>query len=359
MDISMIFNEYVAVINENPQYIIGLLSDNGTVIYCSNNSYLGKVIPLQTENSNDKIYFLDNMVKNVSYVWISGGKDSLSVLAHLLAESFKTRIMYEIEKEKELIEMSEEDVLVNKLISKNTKNYDEIFAVSKGLGIKANLPRVAILIINSQSLIKNEIRDLRYKISDKQTFYSQIDNNKLLIFKSINHQYDNLSIKEYLLDFVKEIQQWGFLNSRFIIGTIQDNFIDYIESYNCCEWLVNSFLLHDNIIYFDDFIGPYIFAKTNYKKLQSIFRYYSNKLTESEKKELISLTENLYISDYNLSQTADKMFIHKNTLLYRIKKYEDLLSLNLRQSFHGKMYLYFFSVYLKQEILKGDYHENQ
>ena len=42
-------------------------------------------------------------------------------------------------------------------------------------------------------------------------------------------------------------------------------------------------------------------------------------------------------ADFSVNKTAQEMFIHKNTLIYKLKKYEDALGIDITGSTKGRV----------------------
>lgn len=72
---------------------------------------------------------------------------------------------------------------------------------------------------------------------------------------------------------------------------------------------------------------------------------------ESEK-ELVRSLRLYLLNGRNISRTADKLNIHRNTLMYRLQRLEDLLGLNLKEIDEQE----FLNLYLT--CLTGDYRES-
>jgi len=52
---------------------------------------------------------------------------------------------------------------------------------------------------------------------------------------------------------------------------------------------------------------------------------------------MIEIARQMVASDFSINQTAQSLFIHKNTLLYKLKKYEIALNLNITGSTKGRV----------------------
>lgn len=63
-------------------------------------------------------------------------------------------------------------------------------------------------------------------------------------------------------------------------------------------------------------------------------------ITEVTAKDWISKSwygqaDALYENNFNISQAAESLFLHKNTLIYKLKKYEETFQIDIRGDFKG------------------------
>lgn len=91
--------------------------------------------------------------------------------------------------------------------------------------------------------------------------------------------------------------------------------------------------------YTDDYY--YLFLSQQIEKREAVFFYehYLDSLLAFDKENKSNLVETLQIyleENRNITQSAKRLFIHRNTLLYRIDKVESLLGIDLSQSSNSK-----------------------
>ena len=65
--------------------------------------------------------------------------------------------------------------------------------------------------------------------------------------------------------------------------------------------------------------------------------------------ELEEISKALLMNDFNLTQAAEELFLHKNTLIYKLKKYEEVFQIDIRGSFQGKILLILISYMLREQ----------
>lgn len=123
----------------------------------------------------------------------------------------------------------------------------------------------------------------------------------------------------------------------------------YNVSYNNCTWLQQNVKLSENEpMFFIDYLSEYFFSKIQTSDVGNIFDFYKERHKEIDIDEFILICDKLIFNDYNITQTAQDLFLHKNTLIYKIKKYEEIFNIDIRGSFDGKILLALISTTLKK-----------
>ena len=68
MIIDSVFQEFIKVVQENRNYTIGLVNEDGKVTACSDENLIGSVQNVDAPDSNNLFYRI--RVKNVDYGWL-------------------------------------------------------------------------------------------------------------------------------------------------------------------------------------------------------------------------------------------------------------------------------------------------
>ncbi|WP_334333094.1 PucR family transcriptional regulator [Companilactobacillus sp. HBUAS59544] len=335
MELNQIFKEFIHVVQENPDYIIGLLDINKRIVSCSDVKRVGEYI---SSDGNNKIYRIIVNGQILGYLWINGPQDAVSVVGNILFDSLKTRIQYELNQEMALKSLTVDDQIIEELLKKDGFNYNYISDLMKKINFNKNVSRVSIYVVNEDGFDKREIASLKYKINEHDTIYSLLDDKRLIIFKVIPEKIDEKSYKNYILTFVSGLIDWGMENNYFAIGTIQRNIELYRFSYDNCIWIRENIRMKPGEpVYFNDNLILYIMSQSKKAELDDLLNFYKNKAGSIDINEFIKIINGLYSNDFNIKKTAEKIFVHKNTLMYRIKKYEEIFKMDIRGSFQDKI----------------------
>lgn len=359
MKLEQIFKEFILVVQENPKYKIGFVDNFGKVISSSDEKENGQIIDFNRQSSNDHFYKIAVKGTNYGYLWVNGRDDSLGIVANLLSESLKTRIIFEMNQESTRQSLSLEDQLIKALITKDGFDIDEVLGLIKNLHIDSSLPRVAINIIKNTPFNTQEVTDLKYKINEDETIYSLMKENEILMFKLIPGNLMERRVREYLDRFIAELQEWGLTDCYYIVGSVQEKIRLYEASFSHCNWMKKNCVFADQkVFHFWDHILNYLAANLSHQQANNLFDYSSSEASKIDVRELVTIARHLYENDYNLTQTAESLFLHKNTLIYKIKRFEELFQLDIRGSFQGKIQFYLLANYLNENSKRGQAGEN-
>lgn len=96
------------------------------------------------------------------------------------------------------------------------------------------------------------------------------------------------------------------------------------------------------VTFFEDLGAVRLLANVSWELLDDYYKEYLDALVEYDDKNGTNLLETLQVyfqQNADLNQTAEKLFMHSNTLRYRLKKIEELLDTDL-QRFDNRLNLY-------------------
>lgn len=352
MMLDKIFKELISVVKEDPKYTIGLLSNSGEVMSCSKEEYISNKFDINNSKFGDKFYGINVNNENYGYLWVNGDDENM-MIGNLILDSLKTRLLYEIKENSLKKKLTKEDELVKLLLDQKEFNIEKILLLIDELGIDESLPRLAILAHNEKGFDIDEIKGIKLHSDSKSILYSLIDTNNLLLYKDIDTHLDVDEGKKQINTYIESLREWGLDESNFCVGSLQNKLRNYVVSYDNCLWLRNNnYLKQDITIYFNNYLLDYCTSSEKSFGILDIFKYQLSNLDSSDIIEMVEITDNLTRNDYNISKTAQDMYLHKNTLIYKIKKYEKNFRMNIRSSFQGKVLLLLLAQAVKEKEME-------
>lgn len=354
MYIGDIFEEFKQVINENNNYIIGIVDKKCIIKFCSKESLVGKYIDIKKNNLENIFYEIKIDDRSNAYLWVNGSDENLPIISKLLYDSLSVRLLYESNQFDLDNKKTKDDELVKYLLKKDSIQVDSITKLIKDLEINKDLPRVCIYIFNKNGFDTREIVNLRIKPENSEIIASQIDNHTLLIFKDVPKktiEYENeILFKNYITEYIYGLYDWGITGTVYV-GTIQNKFKNYYYSYESCKWLKEYILDSlENIYFISDNYYEYFIKDLNIENVEKAYDFYYSLCKDIDLKELIEIENRLEMFDFNLTKTAESLYLHKNTLIYKIKKYEEIFKLDIRNSFYDKITISLIVKMFKEKI---------
>lgn len=186
--------------------------------------------------------------------------------------------------------------------------------------------------ITNQSLeyISNIIKSFLYKID--LSFILDIQDNYIICIVGLKSMEDFTEQKNMLISVQKELSKYGQLSLS--IGDIYENIYDIKESYNESMKAFKLYKANNWNLEVIDYqsIGFYkiLFEVKDYSKLKKYCDEVLGSIIENEKNYSLLETLRCYLkNNCNLINTSQEMFIHRNTLIYRLNKIKKILNSNL------------------------------
>ncbi|MEA1976108.1 MAG: helix-turn-helix domain-containing protein, partial [Bacillota bacterium] len=95
--------------------------------------------------------------------------------------------------------------------------------------------------------------------------------------------------------------------------------------------LAERFNIKNDICYYEDFLVPLIVDNMNKDLLIKLNKNNSDKYNKIfQNKDLIFTAESFFKNNLNITETSEKIFVHRNTLIYRINKIKEISGFDLR-----------------------------
>lgn len=348
MEVIKIFKEFINVVIKNQKYTVALLDEEGFIISCSN----PKLIQSNIKNLNSEDIIVDDIEINGRFYGklLVQGNEGLEMIAGILLESLKTRLLYEIDEFKLQEKLSVDDQIIKYILSDEPLNQSSIVSLVEEIGIDQTKTRVAMLVINPTGFNKDEVTRLKLKKDSNEILYTLLDSKKLLIFKDVSDS-DSDTFEYEIHEYIEGLQQWGLVNCSFYVGSHQNQMAAYRDSYQQSLWLSQNMNIDANhTVIFKDCAMRYFASFISNHTLAGYFDFFIEQLNEEGLEELIQIADALFSNNFNISQAANSIFIHKNTLIYKLQKFEELFQIKIRSDFDSKMVFSLLSYYANNKL---------
>ncbi|SMB81613.1 PucR C-terminal helix-turn-helix domain-containing protein [Desulfonispora thiosulfatigenes DSM 11270] len=313
---------------------------------------------IKDDSSNQVIVSILAGRKKYGVVLILDEEDSINDFTVIALERSATVAALEIMKEKAIFETEirlQRDFIDELLVNKYVEGYS-LVKRANDFGWDINKEFVIMNVyIDNYSLNQRKI-DKMYEMEDfKSEIYNTIKkvvlaNTKnsiltergdgFLLFLDTNFA-DTKEVKEYCLFIAKKIKknvETKFLDISLSIGiskTVKEigNFSTGYEEANQALTIGRKVLGSGKIYNFDD-MGVYriLFSNQDNNSLNEFYKEYLEMLVQYDQKnntDYVHTLEQYYKYNANVLLTAENLFMHRNTLNYRLKRIRQILNLDI------------------------------
>ena len=321
---------------------LGIIDDKGVVIACSQ---LSKIGTSHNEILDEISYTYDVLVSDgytyrpigsharIDYiVFVEGDDDIAKSISALLSVSFSNiKTLYD--------EKYDKVNFIKNIILDNILPGD-IYIKSKELRFDSEVNRVVILVrfqsaadVIPYDLIQNMFPD---KARD---YVISVGENDIVLVKELKSANDPKGIEKIAKGIVDTLQSEFYLKTTVGIGSVVTSVKELARSYKDAQVALEVGKVFDTektVINYENLgIGRLIYQLPTTlceMFLQEVFKRGS---LESLDRETLQTIHAFFDNNLNVSETSRKLFVHRNTLVYRLEKIKKLTGLDLREFDHA------------------------
>ena len=206
---------------------------------------------------------------------------------------------------------------------------------SKKLHIAGSVRRAIILFeINAESeQIASEMLSGLFTVQNGD-YLTEVDENSVILIKSLDENEGYKEIEDAAKTALDMLNMEAMVNARGSYGTIVEELKDLSRSYKEARMAMDVgriFYAGKRVISYNELgIGRLIYQlPPNLCRMfiQEIFE--SGEMTEFDQ-EILTTINTFFDNNLNVSETARQLFVHRNTLVYRIEKLQKSTGLDIR-----------------------------
>ena len=317
---------------------IGVIDDTGVIIACSELVKIGEA----RHGIHDELAYTSDGVTVEGYtyrpigtaakweyiVFVEGEDDTAERLADILSISLSTiKNLYD--------EKYDKNSFIKNIILDNILPSD-IYIKGKELRFNTEEVRVVFLIkflSRTEVLPFNMVQQI---FPDKNKDYViSISEQDIVVVKEIKGGTDIREIEKLARSIADTLGTEFYAKVAIGIGTAVDNIKDLARSYKEAQTAIEVGKVFDTektVISYENLgIGRLIYQLPTTlceMFLQEVFKYGS---LESLDHETLMTIQCFFENNLNVSETSRKLFVHRNTLVYRLEKIRKLTGLDLRE----------------------------
>lgn len=205
---------------------------------------------------------------------------------------------------------------------------DEIKSLCNKFNIEYDSMAQVVIIKLSEDIIDDSDSIVTSMYQDE--IIIRLNNNTLTFIKFINDAEDD-GIEQSIYDAIfSEL----LYEPDIGVGTIAENLSYLHESYEKANLLIElgkNFCQNRKIYYYNDLLLPLLINNVKISKLKDLLGFTNCNIEEIViDNELLLTATNFLDNNLNISDTARKLYVHRNTLIYRLNKIQNITGLDLR-----------------------------
>ena len=339
-----VFQSVMIQLREISDHTFGVIDNEGCVVSCTDASLLGERwtdAALRVGNASDNVVTFGqktfkSMVSNSNYfeyaVFCTGDDEasrSMCQLAYIALNDAKN--FYE--------EKHDRGTFVKNIIMDNILPGD-IYIRAKELHFATDAPRAVFLIRQLGHSDVATVDVLSNLYTDKlQDFVLSINENDIAVVKQISGTTTSAELEKMAAAMEETLKNELRIRTVIGIGTIADHLRELADSYKEAQTAIDVGKVFDtekSIINYENLgIGRLIYQLPT--TLCEIFlsEVFKKSSIDALDQETLFTINKFFENNLNVSETSRKLFVHRNTLVYRLEKIKKLTGLDLRQFDHA------------------------
>ena len=336
-----IFQNVVLQLKENTDRTVGVIDAEGTVIACSELTGIGKKWAKYVEAidaaeggcialEGKTFKALEGWGGQFDFAAFTRGEDALSsTVCSMATVALNTAKSYYEEKH-------DKTSFVKSILSDNILLSD-IYVRAKELHVEAELNRgVFVVRRTDEKADAIPVETVQNIFPDRQTsFVLSMGEDDVVLVQQLGDNVEMSDLEKTAAQIEETLRVNGESTVVVGIGTVATHLRDLAKSYKEAQMAIEVGKVFDTekyIISYENLgIGRLIYQLPTTlceMFLQEVFK--KNPIDALDKETLFTINK-FFENNLILSETARKLFVHRNTLVYRLEKIKKLTGLDLRE----------------------------
>ncbi len=337
---SRIFQSVVLQMKDSTDRAIGVIDSEGTVVACNELTNIGERWPGVVEAVNgaggDCITFEGKTFKTLTSwnsqfeyaVFVRGEDEQARLVCTLAVVALNGAKAYYEEKH-------DKATFVKSIISDNILLGD-IYVRAKELHFVSEMPRAVFLIRQTGGGDVAAIDVVQSLFPDRQVdFVLSTSETDVTLIKQLGESSDGRDLYKIAKQIEEALAEELNIKAVIGIGTVVNHIRDLARAHKEAQVAIDVGKVFDtekSIINYENLgIGRLIYQLPTTlceMFLQEVFK--KNPIDALDQETLFTINK-FFENNLNVSETARKLFVHRNTLVYRLEKIKKLTGLDLRE----------------------------
>lgn len=231
-------------------------------------------------------------------------------------------------------ERFDKDNFIKNLLLDNLLLVD-IFSRAKKLHIQPEVRRVAMIIEGATDKDNNVLEIMRTNFgSNNKDFITAVDESNVIVVKELKDNETEEDVQKYCAGYMEVLTGENVAGARIAFGTIVKELKEVSRSYKEAKMALDvGKIFFDNrivIAYSELGIGRLIYQLPIPLCRLFIKEIFDGKSPDDFDEETLTTINKFFENSLNVSETSRQLYIHRNTLVYRLDKLQKITGLDLR-----------------------------
>ena len=231
-------------------------------------------------------------------------------------------------------ERFDKDNFIKNLLLDNLLLVD-IYSRSKKLHIQTDVPRVVAIVESANGRDNNALELTRSHLGNNgRDFVTAVDENNVIVVKELVETDTAREIERSARSLETFLQKEGIRSIRISYGTVVKELKEVSRSYKEAKMALDVgkifFDERDVVAYSELGIGRLIYQLPIPLCKMFIKEIFGGKSPDEFDEETLTTIYKFFENSLNVSETSRQLFIHRNTLVYRLDKLQKSTGLDLR-----------------------------
>ena len=339
-----IFQSVIIQMKDATDRTFGVVNNQGFVVACNELSMIGSFlddVQAISGESPDQIYTIGNRTYKLfggvdsqfDYAVFVNGLDSVARCVCIIAAvaMSEAKINYE--------EKHDKATFIKNIISDNILPGD-VYVRAKELHFAADLHRVVFLVRQVGKSDVTAIELLQSLFPDRQRdFVLSISESDLVLIKEMAPNFDNPELFAIAEHIESTMNKELGIKTVIGIGTTARHLRELADRYKEAQVAIEVGKVFDDdnsIIHYENLgLGRIIYQLPTTLCEMFLSEVFKKNPIESLDHETLFTINKFFENNLNVSETSRKLFVHRNTLVYRLEKIKKLTGLDLREFDHA------------------------
>jgi len=338
------------------EYNINIMNDEGIIIASKDPSRIGnfhEVAFKMLEGTRDtgvvkedQLYlgtkpgvnlFIDYKQKHVGVICVTGNPETVHAFANLVKTSMEAMLEYELQIDSERRRKDKTEQFLYYLLFEEKMELPIAEKMARKIDLQENHHRVCIILRKEGEKEPHKMIKALNKAegANAHDLFGRARNDDLIVFKALDPKIEEVTknyqevIEVYIEAFKKELpQDFPVEEIGVFVGSIQKEMKNYRASFIHAQEMSLHLKGDGGLHFFQGHILNYIRNKVTMKLYYDVFNTYDALLSPEEKNQMVEIAEALRNNNYNVVYSAKELFIHRNTMVFRLNKFKEILSMD-------------------------------